>query len=344
MNAAPPLRGPCAAALAAVFAACSTTPKQEFDAHQESLLGEAEFQAVKLNNGVKPHHLQPPAEGGNMRVGPGDVLTVEMADVGGSSAACLVTPDGMIYYDLAGGVHVAGKTLSEIKKLLETELARHDYAFPVVSVNLGQVASQGVTLLGEVGAPGSYGVAEPQRLLDIIAQAGGIAEETADLERSIVVRDNQSIAIDLKGLVMEGDMSQNLYLHPGDYVFIPIEGTQQVHVLGEVNSPGPVAHSPSLNLLAAIAAARGPTPAAWLGHVTIVRGSSTNPRVATVNLNDVMVGDSPNFFLRPNDIVWVPNSPWRKVEEYAEVAVRSAATSGARRGAQELFFPDRQRF
>src|SRR2546422_5013134 len=39
--------------------------------------------------------------------------------------------------------------------------------------------------------------------------------------RSFVIRDGQPLPIDLHRLLKEGDLSQNIYLRPDDFVYVP---------------------------------------------------------------------------------------------------------------------------
>ena len=122
-------------------------------------------------------------------------------------------------------------------------------------------------------------------------------------------------------------MSQNIYIRPGDYIFLPAEGTDKVFVLGAVNRPTGVAYSSRTTVMSALAAAMGPTSNAYSMRAILLRGSAKNPQAAVVNLNAIYKGREKNFRLEPGDILWIAKEPWHKLEEYAKVAAESAATS-----------------
>ena len=151
------------------------------------------------------------------------------------------------------------------------------------------------------------------------------------------------ICPDFKALIEDGDMSQNMYLQPGDYVFVPSLGIDKVHVLGQVSGPQSVLYEPEISLISAIASAGGPTPTAALNRVAIVRGSALSPRIAIVDLKKIMTGEKSDFRLLPDDIVWLPKSPWEKLEEYATDAVRTAVSTLTNRGVREAYGRDRNR-
>lgn len=310
-----------------------------FVAAEESALIDGEFQQLKLTNGVKPGHLAAPDD--EFRLNVGDTLQIEIADQPNSIAICVVMPDGLLYFDLAGGVVAANKTVEELEEILTEKLrSLQEYNVPTVTANVINTPSRTYTVLGQVGAPGSYSLAKPTRILDAVAICGGIKTGMADLRRSMIIRDNETIYPDFEALVEKGDMSQNLFLHPGDYIFVPLTGRDKVHILGQVNGPTSLPYDPNVSLITAIAAVGGPTPSASFRRIFIVRGKSTAPRIATVNLDAIMKGKAPDVRLHPDDIVWVPKSPWGKLEEYANDAVRTATSSLTNKAVREIFHDD----
>ncbi len=178
-------------------------------------------------------------------------------------------------------------------------------------------------------------MAQPTTLLEAISAAGGFmsselggkTQDIADLKRSIVVRDNKIIPADFDALVRDGDMSQNIYIRPGHYIFLPAEGTEKIFVLGAVNRPTGVPYSSRVTVVSAIAAAQGARPNAHTTKSILLRGSLRAPQAAVVNLKAILRGRAPNFHLQPGDILWVPKEPWYKLEEYGKVAAEGAGTS-----------------
>jgi protein involved in polysaccharide export with SLBB domain len=168
-------------------------------------------------------------------------------------------------------------------------------------------------------------------LLEALTIAGGTARapsavstvDLADLRHSFVMRQGRVLPVNFVSLLQEGDMSQNIYLQPDDFVFIPSSLSQEVYVLGSVRSPSTVPFSDPMTLISAIAGANGPADEAYLGHVAIVRGSLSQPQLIEVNYNAVLRGKAPNIALEPGDIVYVPLSPYRYLTEYAQLIVNS---------------------
>ncbi len=294
------------------------------------------FQKVKIKRSLDRSYLQPPA--GAYRVGPGDELDIEVAELRDTRARTKVMPDGMLYYDVAKGIDVKGKTIGEISTLLSKALGE-DYVNPVVSVNVAKADSQRFWMLGQVQNPGAYPITKPTTLIAALSGGGGLLTSTdsneisnpeaADLERAILIRNGDLVPVDFERLVREGDMSQNVYVRGGDYIFVPSLTTRSFYVLGHVHNPGPVYFERGATLISAVAAAGGPQPDAIVTKALILRGGTLRPQVAIVNLRAIMKGQEPDLKLEGGDIVWVPRSPWSKLEDYVEAVLVTAAQAVA---------------
>lgn len=331
----------------ALLTGCQNTRNGErelFDPRdpQASMLEEEAFAQLQPQRELNPDWLKPSDK--PYRVGVGDWLEIEITGIGGSRSETFVMPDGKIYYDLAGGVHVDGMTILEIGEVLREALSR-DYSSPSVNVTLKEVSSRRAWLMGRLNKPGLYPLNQPTTLLEGISQAGGLftsrfsgsTEELADLENSFVLRDGEVLPVDLLALIKEGDMSQNIYLEDGDYVYLPSSLSQNIHVLGAVRQPQAIGFKDRINLVAAIAAAKGPTPDAELDRVLVVRGSLSSPKVAVVDLKAILAGRATNIELKPFDIVWVPDRPFKILERYFWLIFDAAATTIAvREGANAV--------
>jgi protein involved in polysaccharide export with SLBB domain len=301
------------------------------------------FQEVKTAEPLKPELLKPPTE--PFRLGVGDKLEIEVMQEGNSRQECRVMPDGMLYYSAIPGVTSAGLTVPELKQKLETNL-RDLYLRPQVSIVLRGITSRRVWVLGRVNAPGLYPIENPITVLEAISRAGGLftshfsgsTEELADLRHSFLIRQGQFLPVDFYKLIHDGDLSQNVYLADGDYIYLPSSLSSEIYVLGAVRQPKAIGYSDLTTLVSAIANTRGLQPYAYAQRVVIVRGSLAQPKVALVDFNRIAHGQDPDILLEPRDIVWVPNSPWEKVESYTKMIVNSfvrtiAANEGIHAGS-----------
>lgn len=296
----------------ALLNACALMKEQKtFDARAQGPVANASFTQTKRQEPIQPEWLKPPAK--PYALGPGDKLEIEILGETGTRADTFVTPDSKLYFDLLPGMDVKGKPAAQLREEMEKLLARY-YKQPQVSLTLREVVSQRVWVLGRVNAPGIYPLSRPMRVLDAVTQAGGLftssftgtTEELADLSHSFLIRGGKTLPVDFQKLIREGDMTQNIYLEPDDFIYLPSSMTNEVYVLGAVTEPRPVGFMNEMNLITALGRGLGIRPEADLTHVTIVRGSLTEPKIATVNARDIIQGKAVNVRLEPGDIVYVP--------------------------------------
>ncbi len=302
---------------------------------EEELLSKLEhpkFEKLELERNLSSNLLKPPS--GPYRVGPGDVLSIEIAENKDSQAKTKVMPDGMLYYDVAAGIDVKGKTITQISNGLSIMLEK-DYVNPVISVNVEKADSQRFWVLGQVNKPGAYPIKKPTNLIQAISQAGGLYSissqaiqvanpESADLERAILIRKGNLVPTDFKALIEKGDLSQNVYIQPGDYIYLPSTQKRSIYVLGQVQRPGPVIYDSNASVLSSIAAAGGPLPNSITTKILVIRGNNRTPEVAQVNIRRIMKGFDSDLALEGGDIIWVPKTAWTKLAQYVDAVLNTA--------------------
>ncbi|HEX4085841.1 MAG TPA: SLBB domain-containing protein [Chthoniobacteraceae bacterium] len=254
------------------------------------------------------------------RLGSGDKLELELMEVPDTRQISIVMPDGDLYFQTAH-VHAAGMTITELKAAIESQL-KTDYRDPQLSLILRSMTSQRVEVMGRVNNPGILTLDTPTTLVEAISRAGGLmiqrsginSEELADLHHSFIVRDGKLLPVNFVKLLRDGDASQNIFLKDGDFIYLPSSAAGRVYVLGAVNLSRGIDYSEELTLVTAIAGAQGLAPRSYPQHVVIIRDSLTEPKVAVVNLKAMLNGKARDVRLQPQDIVWVPNSPFDRVE------------------------------
>jgi polysaccharide export outer membrane protein len=289
------------------------------------------------------------------RLGPGDQVDLELVGDASSITTVTVGPDGKIYYYLLPGLDVWGLTLPEARARLNGELKKYIRELPFVSLTLRSTASQRCWILGRISSPGVYTLNGPTSLLEALAQAGGVASssplaslavslsvsppegsgsEAADLSRSFLIRQGHFIPVDFQRLLRDGDLSQNVYLQPDDFIFLPSARSAQIHILGAVIRPQSEQMAGALTLVQSIAAAGGAEREACLANVAILRGSLTQPRIAIVAVDAILQGNAPDVRLEPGDIVYVPYTPNRVLNRYVDLILDTfVRTVGVNEGA-----------
>lgn len=262
-------------------------------------------------------------------LGPGDVLDIRMFGKPESlREGIVITPDSRLTYLEASNVDVTGRTVDEARAELEKALQTY-YRAPRLIISPREINSKNYTILGKVQKRGVYPLNRPMTLIEAIARSGGIeiglfehrAVELADYERSFVVRHRERLPVDFSKLFLEGDLSQNLPLEPGDYIFLASSVSNDYYVLGAVQAPGFQGFSPGATVVTAVTKRGGFTRTAFREKVLVVRGSLSTPQVFEVNMEAILNGREPNFKLEPKDIVYVSNRPWYKLEDILDRAV-----------------------
>ena len=176
---------------------------------------------------------------------------------------------------------------------------------------------------------GVYTLDRPTTVLEAVVRAHGFETglvdrniiSVADFSRSFLMRQGKRYPLNFENLFQNGDLSQNLSIEPGDYLYFPGANVKEVYVLGEVRLPGSTPYTPSMTLMAAISARAGYNDRAYKGKVLIVRGSLNKPETFVVDTKDILAGKARDFLLQPKDIIFVNSRPFIYAEELADRAV-----------------------
>jgi polysaccharide export outer membrane protein len=167
-----------------------------------------------------PAVVEPQSEA--FRIGPEDVLDVQVWKNADLSRVVPVRPDGMISLPLVNDIRAAGLTPVELRQQITQRLAEF-VPSPEVSVIVREVHSVKVAVLGAVRMPGHYEVKSSATVLDLIARAQGLTE-FADRGRIVILRQNGSetrrIPFNYRKLA-EGSDQDNFFVQPGDIIVVP---------------------------------------------------------------------------------------------------------------------------
>lgn len=203
------------------------------------------------------------------RLGPGDLLRVNVFGSPELSGEVRVSETGNITYPLIGQVQVAGKSPTQVEALLVTAFADGGYLRqPQVSVLIMEYRSQKVSVLGHVTKPGQYSLQSTSRLLDVLAEAGGPLREEAADTATLMRKDGSKASIDLTAL-FSGDPAQNHVVAGGDTIYVP--RAPQFYVYGEVQRPGMYKLERGMTVSRAISAGGGLTTRGSERRVVIKR-------------------------------------------------------------------------
>jgi protein involved in polysaccharide export with SLBB domain len=202
-------------------------------------------------------------------LGPGDEIRVQTFGQVNEQGNFTVDRTGDIAFPGVGTIHIAGLQYSQLQAFLKSQLSRVYRNFDL-NVNLGQLRSMQIFLLGQVRQPGAFTVSSLSTLLNALLTSGGPGPQ-GSLRDIQLQRNNQTIVhFDLYDLLLRGDKSHDAKLEPGDVIFVPIVGPQAA-VAGSVVNPAIYELTPGTTVSQLIQLAGGKTNVAVASQVRLER-------------------------------------------------------------------------
>ena len=189
-------------------------------------LGKDGFPKFSENKGMKGTK-SVPGDDGQYVIKPGDQLSIKFFfNPELNEQDLIVRPDGRISLQLIHEVEAANLTAPQLMSLLE-ERYKGQLKNPEIAVIVRAVKEPPrVYINGQVKTPGPIEIVRSLSMLQAIARSGGFMEDTAKKNEVIVLREDQSgqtfvIKVDIEASLSGEDLSQNIQLHPGDFVQVP---------------------------------------------------------------------------------------------------------------------------
>jgi polysaccharide export outer membrane protein len=268
----------------------------------------------------------------SLLIGSGDLLHVQVADTPEMDQHPRVTDAGEVPIQGAGNVKVAGMTPAAAARAIEQQLiASHYMRHPAVLVTIEQFATQTVSVIGEVKAPGAYPIGTPRPILDLLALAGGL-NPAAD--RNIVIErhgnPNDCVHYNYSNNA-DAAVGQQVLVMPGDTVLVPKAGI--VYVLGDVNRPGGYLmnnNESKMTLLEALALAGGVAKTAKQHNARLIRKQGSDSFVdRKLSVKDLQEGKVPDIAMQAGDVIYIPFSFGRNLAILGAGSIAAAATSAS---------------
>jgi polysaccharide export outer membrane protein len=264
-----------------------------------------------------------------LRLAPGFLVTLNVLEDPDFAGSFRVDEQGNLVIPIIGVLHVAGETAYEArnqieKRLIDDQILRH----PQVTFTVLEYAAPTVTIIGEVASPGKYPLLAPQKLVDVLALAGG----------PTIIAGNQ-VQITPGGSGVEPimvhysrnadpKMIEDVFVRPGDTVQMKRAGI--VYILGAVNRPGGyvMQEDGTLNILEAMSLAYGTTNIASIKTVDVIgkNGDGTEVHMA-ISYKKITQGKTGDVQLHAKDILFVPTNNVKSVLINTSSIWSSAASS-----------------
>jgi polysaccharide export outer membrane protein len=276
---------------------------------------------------------------GPYQIGPGDVLQITVWDHPELAAAMgqltqnmatsdavpgfLVDEQGNVQFPYAGSVHVAGRSVEQIQRIVVSRISKV-YKSPEVTVRVASFRSGTVYVDGEVRLPGALTMNDiPMTLTAAVGRAGGYTAN-ADQSQVELVRADKVYPLNVAEMIRTGHSPNEIVLKSGDLVRVSSRDEHGVYLMGEVNKPATIMpmRNGTLTLAEALSQAGSLNlETADAKQLFVIRGSTGNsPQIyhldATSPVSMVLANQ---FYLQPQDVVYVDNGALVKFNRVANL-------------------------
>jgi protein involved in polysaccharide export with SLBB domain len=161
---------------------------------------------------------------------------------------------------------------------------------PIVDTSLGVGDNFEVRVFGEGDLSGTYKVGSEGNinfpLVGVLRVEGLDAQAAAKL--------------------IADKLREGILRDPQVTVLIRDQTSKKIYILGQVGHPGTFNYTPSMSVVEAITVAGGFTGIAAKNDTTITRNEAGKKMIVRVPVADIGEGKAPNVYLRPGDIISVP--------------------------------------
>ena len=246
---------------------------------------------------------------GDYVLGVGDVLEINVRNFPDLNNTVTVRPDGKISMPRAGSVVANGKTPAQLAQEIQTRLSK-TLNFAYVQIVVKQARAQQARIIGAVNSVGTYDVKSGMRLMDLVAQAGGLSTKPNRVSGRLI-RAGQVSTLNVAGALKQPDGTANVTLRPNDLVVLDAaDYSKQITVMGEVAKPGAYDLDEDLTVMALLAQAGGPTDKAALRGASVLRAGVP----VLTNLSDIKDSVLPansaisRFKFEAGDVLSIPEN------------------------------------
>ena len=152
-----------------------------------------------------------------------------------------VQPDGYATLQGLGEVPAAGKTLPELRELVQTAYSKI-VSPQVITVELKNFEKPYFLVGGEVERPGKFDLRGDTTVTQAVAIAGGFRDTAIHsqvlLFRRVSDQWMEAKKLDLKKMLKAGNLSEDLHLRPGDMIYVPKNAISKIKPFLPVPSVG----------------------------------------------------------------------------------------------------------
>ncbi|HEY0795118.1 MAG TPA: SLBB domain-containing protein [Acidisarcina sp.] len=231
-------------------------------------------------------------------IGPGDELRIHVWGQVNFNSNAKVSTAGSVYLPQVGEVHVAGLAFADLDSHLRKSIDRIYRNFDL-SVEMGQLRSIQIFVVGQARRPGTYTISSLSTLVNALFYSGGPSPEGSMREIQVKRGSTTVTTFDLYDLLVHGDKSKDVHLLPGDVIFIPPVGPQAA-LAGSVRTPAIYELKGDTSIAEALQLAGGRSSVAADSRISVERISSHHSREALE-----IALDATNTLVQDGDLVRV---------------------------------------
>lgn len=222
-------------------------------------------------------------------IGPDDQLLIDLTGDNEANYKLQVSPDGTIRLQYVGLISVAGLSIeqatSKIRSAMSGTYPSLKSGRTSVSINLGNIRSIKITLLGEVVKPGSYTLSSLSTVFNALSASGG-PNENGSFRKIQVIRNNKVIStIDVYSFLLKGIQTGNVRLQDQDVINIPVYQTR-VEMSGEVKRPALFEVLNTESLEDVIGFAGGFSNKAYTAKIKVLQNTNKERRITDVSADN----------------------------------------------------------
>ena len=157
------------------------------------------------------------------KIGPQDVLRIDVWKEDQLTRTVPVRPDGKITLPLLNDIQAAGLTPMELATVIREQLKKY-ITNPQVTVSVTEINSRRVYVTGEVARPGAFPLLPNMTVLQALSSSGGFTQ-FARAKNIYVLRTENGKQVKLpfnyKEAVSGEKTEQNIELQAGDVIVVP---------------------------------------------------------------------------------------------------------------------------
>ena len=158
------------------------------------------------------------------RLRPGDVLELNFLFSPEFNQSVIIQPDGYVNLRGVADLRVQDKTVPDVVELLQAAYSKI-LRDPAITVELKEFEKPYFVVGGEVTKPGKYDLRGDTTVLEAITIAGGVSDKSKTSQVLVFRRVSDDWVevkqVDMRRMVRERDLSEDLHLRPGDMVLVP---------------------------------------------------------------------------------------------------------------------------